>query len=105
MTSPPEPAKLSSTDFAARSEVLRTTDGAPGSVRGRFNRPALIGYVAFLVLLLYGFAHVYWASGGDGFPFGADDANPEYSAFEHLSRGQLAPWIAGWFLGSAVVAL
>ncbi|GAA0577459.1 hypothetical protein GCM10010172_72740 [Paractinoplanes ferrugineus] len=73
-------------------------------MRGRFNGPTLIGYAAFLALLLYGLAHVYWASGGGGFPFGADDANPEYSAFQHVGRGQLAPWIAVWFLGSAAVA-
>jgi hypothetical protein len=83
----------------------RTTDGAPASVRGRFNRPALIGYTAFLALLLYGLANTYWALGGRGFPFGADDANPEYSAFQHVGRDRLAPWIAGWFLGSAAVAL
>ena len=93
MTITREPAKPSS------------TDGAPGSVRGRFDRSALIGYAAFLALLLYGLAHTYWAFGGDGFPFGADDANPEYSAFGHVGRARLAPWIAGGFLGSAAVAL
>ncbi len=83
----------------------RTAAGAPGPVRGRFNRTALIGYVAFLALLAYGLAHTYWALGGDGFPFGADDANPEYSAFEHVGRDRLAPWIAGGFLASSAVAL
>ncbi|MFJ6510409.1 hypothetical protein ACIQMO_09220 [Streptomyces sp. NPDC091406] len=77
----------------------------PGPVRGRFDRTDLIGYAAFLALLLYGLAHTYWAFGGDGFPFGADDANPEYSAFEHIGRDRLAPWTAGGFLGSSVVAL
>ncbi|NEB40779.1 hypothetical protein [Streptomyces sp. SID14515] len=80
-------------------------DGVLGPVRGRFDRTVLIGYAAFLALLLYGLAHAYWAFGGDGFPFGADDANPEYSAFEHVGRDRLAPWIAGGFLGSAAVAL
>ncbi|MFD5198646.1 hypothetical protein ACFWM7_00445 [Streptomyces sp. NPDC058375] len=77
----------------------------PDPVHGRFDRTALTGYAAFLALLLYGLAHTYWAFGGDGFPFGADDANPEYSAFEHVGRDRLAPWIAGGFLGSSVVAL
>ncbi|MET8091478.1 hypothetical protein [Micromonospora sp. NPDC005220] len=90
---------------AAEHLSARVKDGAPRPERGRFNRTALIGYAAFLALLLYGLAHAYWASGGDGFPFGADDANPEYSAFQNVGRDQLAPWIAGWFLGSAVVAL
>ncbi|MBO3738582.1 hypothetical protein [Actinoplanes flavus] len=76
----------------------------PHSARGRVDRPALIGHAAFLALLLYGLAHTYWALGGNGFPFGADDANPEYSAFQHLGRDRLAPWLAGWFLGSAAVA-
>ncbi|GAB2597251.1 hypothetical protein Aab01nite_72750 [Paractinoplanes abujensis] len=77
----------------------------PRPVPGRFNRTTLIGYTAFFALLLYGLAHTYWALGGAGFPFGADDANPEYSAFPHLGRDRLAPWIAGWLLGSAAVAL
>ncbi|MEU5282821.1 hypothetical protein AB0G97_02175 [Streptomyces sp. NPDC020755] len=71
----------------------------------RLDGASLIGYLAFLALLFYGLAHAYWAFGGDGFPFGADDANPEYSAFEHVGRDRLAPWIAGGFLGSAAVAL
>lgn len=71
----------------------------------RFNWAGWIGYLAALVLLLHGLAHAYWAFGGDGLPFGADDANPEYSAFEHVGRDRLAPWTAGGFLGSAAVAL
>ncbi|MFG2132153.1 hypothetical protein ACGFNV_30680 [Streptomyces sp. NPDC048751] len=84
---------------------LRRADRAAGPVRRRFNWPDRIGYAAFLALLLYGLAHTYWAFGGDGFPFGADDANPEYSAFEHVGRAQLAPWLAAGFLLSAGVAL
>ncbi|MFB7482099.1 hypothetical protein ACFUEM_16615 [Streptomyces anulatus] len=83
----------------------RAADGARGRVRGLLNWTGVIGYLAFLALLLYGLAHAYWAFGGDGFPFGADDANPEYSAFGHIGRDRLAPWIAGGFLGSAAVAL
>lgn len=90
---------------ATGHETSPTADGAPSSVRGRSNRPSLIGYAAFLALLLYGSAHTYWALGGHGFPFGADDASPEYSAFQHVGRDRLAPWLAGGFLGSAVVAL
>ncbi|MGW7094032.1 DUF3995 domain-containing protein [Streptomyces sp. NPDC054874] len=71
----------------------------------RFDGAALIGSLAFVALLLYGLIHAYWAFGGDGLPFGADDANPEYSAFEHVGRDRLAPWIAGGFLGSAAIAL
>ncbi|OKK04804.1 hypothetical protein AMK26_16110 [Streptomyces sp. CB03234] len=67
--------------------------------------PEWIGYVAFVALLAYGLAHVHWAAGGSGFPFGADDANPEYSAFEHVGRAQLAPWIAGGYLSAAGLAL
>ncbi|MFJ7416289.1 hypothetical protein ACIQWZ_36640 [Streptomyces sp. NPDC098077] len=87
------------------SRTAGGAEGVPGPVGERFDRAALIGYAAFLALLLYGLAHTYWALGGDGFPFGADDANPEYSAFEHVGRDRLAPWIAGGFLGSAAVAL
>jgi hypothetical protein len=76
---------------------------APGGWRSRW--PQWIGYAAFLALFLYGLAHTYWALGGEGFPFGADDANPEYSAFEHVGRDQLAPWIAGGYLAASVVAL
>ncbi|MGW0330968.1 hypothetical protein ACWD0J_03645 [Streptomyces sp. NPDC003011] len=68
-------------------------------------RPTRIGLAAFLALLCYGLAHTYWALGGGGFPFGADDANPEYSAFEHVGRDQLAPWLAAGFLAAAAVAL
>lgn len=61
--------------------------------------------MAVLALFTYGLAHVYWALGGVGFPFGADDANPEYSAFGHIGRAQLAPWLAAGFLLSAGVAV
>nr|WBO80849.1 hypothetical protein SBE_004661 [Streptomyces sp. SBE_14.2] len=64
-----------------------------------------VGWAAFLALLGYGLAQLYWALGGGGFPFGADDANPEYSAFEHIGRAQLAPWLAAGFLLCAAVAL
>ncbi|WP_223180076.1 hypothetical protein [Streptomyces griseicoloratus] len=68
-------------------------------------RPALIGWAAVAALTAYGLAHVHWALGGSGFPFGADDANPEYSAFEHVGRDRLAPWMAAGFLLSAAVAV
>ncbi|GGZ03750.1 hypothetical protein [Streptomyces poonensis] len=71
----------------------------------RHERTGLIGWAAVAVLTAYGLAQVYWALGGSGFPFGADDANPEYSAFEHIGRAQLAPWLAAGFLLSAVVAV
>ncbi|MEV4738686.1 hypothetical protein [Streptomyces sp. NPDC049555] len=77
----------------------------PAAVHRRSGWPQWIGYAAFAALLAYGLAHTYWALGGHGFPFGADDANPEYSAFEHVGRARLAPWLAGGFLLSAAVAL
>ncbi|MDJ0382277.1 hypothetical protein [Streptomyces sp. G-G2] len=90
------------TESAALPRQART----PGAVRRRLaGWPGWIGYAAFLVLLAYGLAQTYWALGGSGFPFGADDANPEYSAFEHVGRARLAPWLAAGFLLSAGVAL
>ncbi|MFI7274380.1 hypothetical protein [Streptomyces sp. NPDC049879] len=63
-----------------------------------------LAYAACAALLLYGLAQTWWALGGAGFPFGADDANPEYSAFEHVGRARLAPWLAAGFLSASAVA-
>ncbi|WP_190232741.1 hypothetical protein [Streptomyces avicenniae] len=63
-----------------------------------------LAYAACAALFLYGAAQTYWSLGGAGFPFGADDANPEYSAFEHVGRDRLAPWLAAGFLSASVVA-
>lgn len=84
---------------------LRHAAHVEDHVHRRPDRPARIGWAAVVALLAYGLAHVYWALGGSGFPFGADDANPEYSAFEHVGREQLAPWVAAGFLLSAAVAV
>ncbi|WP_432587794.1 hypothetical protein ABVG11_21055 [Streptomyces sp. HD1123-B1] len=84
-------------------------DGGPPEVRAtarsRFRRPERVGYAAAAALFLYGLANVYWALGGGGFPFGAEDANPEYSAFEHTPASTLAPVLAALLLPSAAVAL
>ncbi|MFF2650669.1 hypothetical protein [Streptomyces sp. NPDC058045] len=87
---------------AHRPRAERDESPRPGATVGR-RFP--FGWAAFLALLCYGLANLYWALGGSGFPFGANDANPEYSAFEHVGRAQLAPWVAGGFLVSAAVAL
>ncbi|CAM5531945.1 hypothetical protein STENM223S_01139 [Streptomyces tendae] len=89
--------------FAPVPEAARDVPTEHGPAPGARRFP--VGWAAFLALLAYGLAHVYWALGGPGFPFGAEDANPEYSAFEHVGRAQLAPWVAAGFLLSAGVAL
>ncbi|MFI6641775.1 hypothetical protein [Streptomyces sp. NPDC050504] len=90
------------TDSAIAPRSVRSS----GKARLLARWPEWIGYAAFLALFLYGLAHTYWALGGGGFPFGADDANPEYSAFEHVGRARLAPWLAaGFLLGSAAALL
>ncbi|WP_432252534.1 hypothetical protein [Streptomyces sp. HNM1019] len=78
---------------------------ATRAARFRSRWPDRVGYAAATALFLYGLANVYWALGGDGFPFGAEDANPEYSAFENTSATTLAPVLAALLLPASAVAL
>jgi hypothetical protein len=74
--------------------------------RPRWRR--LIGYATAIWSLAYGLLGLYWARGGDGFPFGRD-RDPDADAVESILAGARAestgPVIAGLGLAGVPIAL
>ena len=89
----------------------RTRDTAPGTASMAFRRwrrrwPGWIGYAAAAWTLIYGALGLYWALGGAGFPFGAEN-DPQFalSVLEGVRTEVGAPVIAVLGLAGTVVAV
>ena len=82
----------------------RGTSGAAHRRRRRW--PRWVGYAAGLWSLAYGLLGLWWALGGDGFPFGsANDPGAELSVLGSAEAGAGAPAIFGLGLVGAGAAV